>query len=163
MPAAPTRKQAIKVQAAAFGEKPPLMRDDLEDGSMLYSEEKSCRNVSSIDIPFHLNVPTMTPKLRLNDDERNALLSWILKHLHESSGIWQINRSTQTIKAPSMHAINVLAVGPNKRTLVQYTDAAQSSHYPSSSIITKDHLAVFTLSKWAKLKPGARLARKEAR
>ena len=107
MPAAPARKQAIKVHAAAFGEKPPLMRDDLEEGSMLYREEKSCGKVSSTDVTYHLNVPTMTPKLRLRDDERNALLSWILKYLHESSGIWQIKRSTQIIRAPSMHAINV--------------------------------------------------------
>ena len=41
MPAAPARKQAINVQAAAFGEKPPLMSEDFDDGSILYNEEKS--------------------------------------------------------------------------------------------------------------------------
>ena len=41
MPAAPAMKQAIKVKAAAFGEKPPFTSDDLDDGSMLYKDEKS--------------------------------------------------------------------------------------------------------------------------
>jgi hypothetical protein len=47
---------------------------------------------------------TMTPKLKLNDDERNALLSSILKYLQVSFGIWRIRRSTQMKRAPNMHA-----------------------------------------------------------
>jgi hypothetical protein len=41
MPAAPAIKQAIRIKAAAFGEKPPFRSDDLDEGSMLYNDENN--------------------------------------------------------------------------------------------------------------------------
>jgi len=144
MPAAPARKHAIKVQAAAFGEKPPLMSDDLEDGSMLYKEEKSCNHVSHAFL--RMDGLTMTPKLRLREDERNALLSWILKYLHVSFGIWRIKRSTQMIRAPNMQAA-IFVSRSREHELGPRTDAAQSGHDPSSRVVIEPHLAIFGVQR----------------
>jgi hypothetical protein len=49
----------------------------------------------------------MTPKLSDSDDERKALLSWILKLWWP--GICLMTKSTQMIEAPTMQAVKLLA------------------------------------------------------
>lgn len=49
----------------------------------------------------------MTPKLRLSEEDRKALLSWILKVRHPGSLL--MSRSTQMMDAPNMQAAVMLA------------------------------------------------------
>jgi hypothetical protein len=49
---------------------------------------------------------TMTPKLRLREEERKALLSWILKFCWP--GILHMIKSTAMIEAPSVQAAEEL-------------------------------------------------------
>jgi hypothetical protein len=85
MPTTPPRKQPMSVYEAAVGDIPPLMRYDLEEGSMLYRAEKS-----------------MTPKLRLREADRKALLSW-MRQLRYRGTRWT-SRSTQMMLAPTTQA-----------------------------------------------------------
>ena len=85
MPRAPPRKQPINVQAAALGDIPPFCSELLAEGIMLKSAEKS-----------------MTPKLRLSDDDKNISLSCILKL--RLLGNFLMIISTQMMEAPMMHA-----------------------------------------------------------
>ena len=82
----------------------------------------------------------MTPKLRLNDEDRNVLLSWILKSCHPGKH-WTI-LSTQMMLAPTIQAIRVrkLVYGTARtstRILLTYT--ADTGHYPPTGVIVECH------------------------
>jgi hypothetical protein len=81
----------------------------------------------------------MTPKLRLRDDERKALLSWILKL--RWPGNLQMIRSTQIIDAPSMQAAKYQYHGvlsEERRTLPMPLRAVMIQPRVSLSIVMSD-------------------------
>ena len=53
--------------------------------------------------------PTMTPKDRLNDDDKNTLLSCILKSRHDRCGIRLTSRSMHMTEAPSIQAFRCVS------------------------------------------------------
>lgn len=115
MPITPARKKPIRVQAAAFGLKPPAMSDRFEFGSMLYNAEKSCEQSVSRLPPFTrvhvVEKCTITPKLRLREADKNESLSWILKVFFP--GNCRTMTSTHIIEAPTTHAEALLVATPS--------------------------------------------------
>ena len=79
----------------------------------------------------------MTPKLRLSEDDRNTLLSWILKL--RFPGIRRMMRSTQMILEPTTQARRQLGSRPYQYIDSKLTYAAYAGHDPSSSIIVEHH------------------------
>ena len=68
----------------------------------------------------------MTPKLKLRDEARKALLSWILKFLFP--GIWRIMISIQMMLDPAMHASEAL-----EPVLPAWCEARRSRLLPRAS------------------------------
>ena len=79
---------------------------------------------------------TMTPKLRLNDADKNLSLSAIEKSCQPGSRRRMM--STHITDAPSMQAIKGQK-SSDSRKATNYTKAADTSHDPSSSIIVEGH------------------------
>ena len=68
---------------------------------MLYNAEKSYTELVEVCANFQLL--TITPELKLNEAERKALLSWILKFLYRGTKF--AARSTQIIDDPKTQAV----------------------------------------------------------
>lgn len=82
---------------------------------------------------------TITPKLKLRDEDRKALLSWILKFL--LPGMRRTTRSIHIMAAPKVQACVGTAVSIRKRHELRLcTYAAHSGHDPSPRIIFEHHV-----------------------
>lgn len=101
MPKTPPRKQPINIQEAFDDENPASISDFFELGSILYSDENSC-DCQHYSCCFPLEQLTMTPALKLNEHDKKASLSCMLKFL--LLGIMRIKMSTNMIEAPNMQA-----------------------------------------------------------
>jgi len=88
------------IPVAAFGPMPPSTRYVLDDGSILYNDEKIWQCQSCVvdgNATRILPTLTMTPNERLSPDDKKALLSSNLKF--SFPGILRMMRSTHIIDA----------------------------------------------------------------
>lgn len=116
IPRKPPTKHARRTHDASCVESPPLIKALFEDGSILYKAEKICTDQLESSTSEE-SLLTITPKLKLSDEDRNALLSCIRKFF--LLGISRMRTSMQIMLAPAIHA---------KIKLVAYSNWLLTSH-----------------------------------